>query len=502
MYSLSIEMQLSQLFVRPGAGLVVILSTCTGCNAAPTAPAAGITEPNTTIAAPTSTGIPTVGEKMIVVAPDGSGDFKTVQAAVDTAPAKSTQRLVIHIKPGTYKEKIDVPRDKGPITFLGEKAETTILTFDDAASTVRDGKAVGTGGSYSLQIQAKDFVAENITIENSAGRTAGQAVALSVGGDRALFRHCRILGWQDTVYAGSGRQYYEDCNIAGSVDYIFGGAPAWFERCELHSRAGGMITAASTPPEQPFGYVFSHCTVTAEPGVKLGLGRTWRPAAAVAFLNTKMTDAVDPVAWSDWGNPTNQKTARYAEFNSQRLDGQPVDVSGRAPWAKQLSVQEAAPYTIPDVLGGTDSKKPFSLKSLVVMRPANPIDAPSGTLPAQNVTIYGTNARLENGGANIGFWSDADTSFEWLANVPPGTYKVALTYALDAAQVGSELEVAVGGQSFKLVPSATGGWGNYQTVEVGEVTIKQPKTPVSVSALSQKGDFILNLREVSLRKTN
>jgi pectin methylesterase-like acyl-CoA thioesterase len=465
----------------------VLIGAGAGCAAEPSTPAEAPATP--------------LG-KTVVVAADGSGDYKTVQEAVDAAPNRSTQRFVIRIKPGTYKEKIRIPRDKGPITFLGENAETTILTFDDAASTVRDGKGVGTAGSYTMQVQAKDFVAENITIENSAGQKAGQAVALFVEGDRATFRKCRILGWQDTIYAGSGRQYYEDCTIAGSVDYIFGGAPAWFERCELHSRAGGNITAASTPPEQPYGYVFSNCTIKADPGVKVGLGRTWRPAAAVAFLNTKMSDGVQPVAWNDWGNAENQKTARYAEYNSQMPDGKPLDVSGRAPWAKQLTAQEAAQYTITNVLGGTDGKNPFGKRSLAVTRPANPIDAAPGTLPARNVTIYGTNARMENDGANIGFWSDTDTSFEWPSNVPPGSYKVALTYGLDGSQGGSEIEVTVGDKSFKLTPPATGGWGNYKTVEVGQVEIKQPNTPITISALSQKGDFIMNIREVTLTKAN
>lgn len=470
---------------KPSCGLAAVLtsfmlSVGAGCAAEPSTP----------------TTSPPAAKPDAVVAADGSGQYKTVQAAIDAAPNKSTQRFVIRIKPGTYKEKIRVPREKGPITFLGENAETTILTFDDAAATVRDGKAVGTAGSYSVQVQAKDFIAENITIENSAGQKAGQAVALFMEGDRAIFRKCRILGWQDTLYAGSGRQYYEDCYIAGSTDFIFGGAPAWFERCVLHFRAGGALTAASTPAEQPYGYVFSNCTITGEPGVKAGLGRTWRPAAAVAFLNTKMSEAVQPVAWSDWGNPENQKTARYAEFNSQTPDGKPLDVSGRAPWSKQLTAEEAAKYIIANVLGGTGSQNPFGKKSLVVTRPANPIDAQPGTLPARNVTIYGTNARMENDGANIGFWSDTDTSFEWTANVPPGTYRIALEYGV--AGDGSELEVAVGDKSFKVTPASTGGWGNYKTITVGEVEIKQANTPVTVSALSQKGDFIMNLRGLKL----
>ena len=488
-------MQIFQVFGGLGVATLLVLGISAGCVVAP-APSDAATSNAAATMAPLPVG------QTVVVAADGSGEFQTVQAAIDAAPSKATQRFVIQIKPGTYKEKIRVARDKGPISFVGEDAATTILTFDEAASTERDGKAVGTSGSYSVRIESKDFVAENITFENSAGQKAGQAVALYVDADRATFRKCRIVGWQDTLYANGGRQFYEDCFIAGSVDYIFGGATAWFEKCELHSRGNGQITAASTPAELPYGYVFSNCVISAEPGLKIGLGRTWRPAASVAFLNTQMPDAVAAVGWNDWGNAENQKTARYAEHNSQTPDGEPLDVAGRAPWARQLSATEAAGYSIPNVLGGTGSDAPFGKRSLAVRKPQNPIDAAPGVLPARNVTIYGTNARLENDGQNIGFWSDSDTSFEWTANLAPGTYRVALTYGLSGDSAGSELEIAVGDQKLKWTPPATGGWGNYQSVEIGEVEIKAANAPVSVSALSQKGDFILNLREVTLTKTD
>ena len=346
-------MQVFQIFSGLSVALTVVLSASTVCTAAPLA-----SMPNTLALAmePIAVG------RTVVVASDGSGEFQTVQAALDAAPSQMAQRFVIQIKPGTYREKLQIPRDKGPISFEGEKAETTILTFDDAASTVRDGKNVGTSGSYSLQVKSNDFSAQNITIENSAGPKAGQAVALFVDGDRATFRQCRILGWQDTLYTGSGRHFFEDCLIAGSVDYIFGRGADWFEKCELNSRGNGKITAASTPPEQPFGYVFSNCTITANAGVKVGLGRTWRPAAAVTFLHTVMAPAVDAKGWDDWGNAENQKSARYAEYNSKTPAGEPVDVSKRVPWAKQLSAEEAAQYTIPNVLGGTGFKAPFGEK--------------------------------------------------------------------------------------------------------------------------------------------
>lgn len=294
--------------------------------------------------------------KTVTVAADGSGDFKTVQEALNAATGDKDSRYVVHIKPGSYKEKLVIPGDKGAITFQGDDAEKTVLTFDDYAKTMRDGKEVGTSGSATILIQANDFEARNITFENSAG-PVGQAVAVNVWSDRAVFRKCRFLGWQDTLLTNRNRQYFEDCFISGHVDYIFGASAAWFERCELNCRLGGSITAASTALEQPYGMVFSHCRITAAPLAERQaqhrldtiLGRTWRPYASVILLNTEISDVVRPEGWDNWGNPENEKTARYAEYNSTGPGGSP---DKRVGWAKQLSETEAAAITPEKVLKG------------------------------------------------------------------------------------------------------------------------------------------------------
>jgi len=286
--------------------------------------------------------------RTVVVAADG-GDFKTVQEAVNAAPTDKTTRFVIRIKPGTYKEKLTVPREKGPITFLGEDAATTILTFSDHAKTLgADGKEIGTSRSASILIQADDFIAENITFENSAG-PVGQAVAVNVWSDRGIFRKCRFLGWQDTLLVNRNRQYFEDCYIDGSTDFIFGASAAWFERCHLHIRRSGYITAASTPQEQPFGYVFSHCKITGEPDAKTFLGRPWRPYGSVIYLNTEMQDVIRPEGWDNWRNAENEKTARYAEYGSS---GPGANPDKRVPWSRQLTDVEAAAITLQKALGG------------------------------------------------------------------------------------------------------------------------------------------------------
>lgn len=296
-----------------------------------------------------------------VVAADGSGDFTSVQAAVNAAPAQTAPdapRWTIRIKPGVYREKLRVPKDRAALSLRGDAgaAATTVLTFDDSAGRLgADGKELGTGDSYSTRVDADDFEARDLTFENShpvGGGTGNQALALSMNGDRAVFQNCRFIGRQDTIYLGRGRQFFQNCFIAGQVDFILGAATAWFEKCELHLVAPGIsITAASTPADAPFGFVFSNCTVTApaDANWKTHLGRPWRPDASVTYLNTALPAAIAPVGWNNWSNTENEKTARFAEYNSSGNGAAP---DARVAWAKQLSPDEAAAMTPEKVLGG------------------------------------------------------------------------------------------------------------------------------------------------------
>src|SRR5262245_35512549 len=199
----------------------------------------------------------------ITVAQDGSGQFTNVQAAIMSVPMGfATNPVVIRIKPGTYREVIYIQREKRFFHLVGEDAAKTVLTYNlNANMTGPDGKPIGTFRTPSVQIDAEDFTAENITFENSAG-PVGQALAIRVDGDRAVFRNCRFLGWQDTILVNRGRHYFEDCYIEGHVDFIFGGATCWFERCKIHCLRDGYITAASTPDTNRYGYVFSNCEIT------------------------------------------------------------------------------------------------------------------------------------------------------------------------------------------------------------------------------------------------
>jgi pectinesterase len=171
-----------------------------------------------------------------------------------------------------------------------------------------------------------------------------------------VFHNCRFLGWQDTILLNRGRQYFENCYIAGHVDFIFGAATAWFEKCHIQCLGNGYITAASTPVDQPFGFVFSNCKITGDqPEARTYLGRPWRIYASTIFLNTEMSEVVRPEGWNDWKKPGTHQTARYAEFNSAGPGGSPKQ---RVDWAKQLTKAEAAAITPGKVLGGADGWNP------------------------------------------------------------------------------------------------------------------------------------------------
>lgn len=293
-----------------------------------------------------------------VVDSQGGGDFDTIQAAVDASPDGSECPITIYIKNGVYEEKLVVPKEKRHLHLIGESRDGVIITYSDNAHTLGDdGQPIGTFRSSSTYFHGDDFTAEHLTIRNASGQGTGQAVAVFVTGDRAVFRHVTMLGFQDTLYTGESRQYYEDCRIEGDVDFIFGPACAVFQSCVIHSkRKGSYLTAASTPEQQHYGYVFLDCKVTADPGITdVYLGRPWRPFANVVWVRTEMDASIKPEGWHNWNDPERELTARYYEFSSR---GPGANPHSRVAWSKQLSAEEAAPYTVQTVLGGSDSWNP------------------------------------------------------------------------------------------------------------------------------------------------
>ena len=278
-----------------------------------------------------------------VVATDGSGDFTSIQKAIDACKIFPDQRITIHVKNGIYNEKIAILSGNTQLSIIGESAKKTIITFGDYFDKINRGRN-STFYTYTLKVDASDFVMENVTIENSAG-PVGQAVALHVEGDRCVFRNCRFVGNQDTVYAAGkfSRQYFVNCHIEGTTDFIFGEATAIFDQCSLHCKANSFITAASTQEGKPFGFVFLKCKITADSGIdKVFLGRPWRGFAKVAFLSCEMGSFILPEGWNNWSKPENEKTATFAEYNNS---GAGASTKNRAPWAIKISEKDATGYT-------------------------------------------------------------------------------------------------------------------------------------------------------------
>jgi pectinesterase len=312
------------------------------------------------------------GRKTITVGATGA-DFTTIQAAVSAAPEEGA---VIRIRPGVYREVVHVDKPKIQLRGEGDDWTKVVLVYGNSAAST-----CGTSCSATLFVTASDFFAGNMTIANDYSKTSdvpSQAVALSVRADRAVLRHVRLLGAQDTLYASSmgcmkegsecvtGRQYYTDCYIEGHVDFIFGDAKAVFESCEIHSiphGPGGYLTAQSnTRAGQDAGYVFNHCKITAEAGAgDVYLGRPWRDYSTVIFMNTDIEAPIMAAGWSDWKSAPQPRlpTATYAEFRST---GRGANAKAREPYSKQLTAEEARKYETKAYLAGADGWDPTAVK--------------------------------------------------------------------------------------------------------------------------------------------
>lgn len=303
-----------------------------------------------------------------IVAADVSATHTNLQAAIDAAPDNATNAWRILLRPGTYEGQFLVPKTKRHVQLIGEEATNTVLTYSLNVNETNEKTILPFKGTGVI-VLGDDFSAANVTFQNTSG-DHGQALALRVDGDRAVFNHCRMLGWQDTLMINNSRQYFTNCYIAGRVDFIYGSATAVFDRCEIHSRNGGHVTAANTPKDKPFGYVFMDCQLTGDPqpwvnaqGISANtngppmadLGRPWRPYASVTYLRCEMGAHIRPEGWNNWRNPTNELTARYAEYKST---GPGANPSARVKWSRQLTDAEAQAFTLENILRGSDGWNP------------------------------------------------------------------------------------------------------------------------------------------------
>ncbi|MGJ7030285.1 pectinesterase family protein [Niabella hirudinis] len=287
------------------------------------------------------------------VAKDGSGDFKYIQDAIDAMRVYPLAPITLYIKNGVYNEKIELPANNTDVNFIGENADSTIITFNDYSGRGR----LTTFTSFTAKISGNRFYAQNITFANSAGRV-GQAVALYIDADKAVFKNCKFLGDQDTIFAAgeTARQLFVDCYIEGTTDFIFGPATAVFLRCTILEKSASYITAASTTPGKRFGFVFLDCKIKAAPeAAKVYLGRPWRAHAKTVLLRCELPEQIVAAGWNNWGNIENEKTVLYAEYKNMGGGARPA---ARAAWSRQLTDKEAEQYTIDQIFAARNAGIP------------------------------------------------------------------------------------------------------------------------------------------------
>ncbi len=294
----------------------------------------------------------------LVVARDGTGQFRTVDEAIEVCRAFMDYHKVIFVKKGVYKEKLVIPSWLQNIEICGEDRDLTVITYDDHANirTPERPNGMGTFRTYTIKVEGSDITFKNITIENNSARL-GQAVALHTEGDRLTFINCRFLGHQDTIYTGVAgtRLFFKDCYIEGTTDFIFGPSTAWFEHCDIFCKANSYITAASTPQEIAYGYIFNSCTVSCAPDVtKVYLGRPWRDYGYTLFMHCSLPAQIRPEGWHHWEEQRKQ-TARYLEFENT---GEGAATDKRAAWSRQLTKKEAKAVTLQNVFMHTDQWNP------------------------------------------------------------------------------------------------------------------------------------------------
>ncbi len=285
----------------------------------------------------------------MIVAQDGSGDFTSIQAAIDATKAFPPEPITIYIKNGIYKEKVCVPSWNPTLSLIGEDVDKTIIIWDDYFKKINRGRN-STFFTHTLRVDADDFYAENLTIENSSGEV-GQAVAIHVEGNRCRFHNCKFIGNQDTAYLDgeNSNQLFTNCTITGTTDFIFGSATVVFKDCFILSKRNSFITAASTNQGKEFGFVFMNCKLQAAEGVNdVFLGRPWRPYAKTVFLNCELGEHICAQGWRVWSNAENLSTTYYAEYNNT---GKSANTDKRIEWAHVLTSKEAKKYTIKNILG-------------------------------------------------------------------------------------------------------------------------------------------------------
>ena len=295
-----------------------------------------------------------VDDSYSVVAQDGSGNFTSIQEAINASKSFPYKRKTIFIRNGVYHEKIKIHEWNTNLSLIGESKENTIITYDDYFNKINLG-INSTFYTYTLLVEGDQFIAQNLTIKNTAGEV-GQAVALAINADNVIISNCSILGNQDTLYATgkNKKEYLTNCYIEGTTDFIFGSATVLFENCIIHSLKNSFVTAASTPEGVEFGFVFKKCKLTASANVdSVYLGRPWRIYAKTVFLDCELGNHILPEGWNNWSKHEAEICAFYAEYNCK---GEGAKIDKRVTWSHQLKKNESNKYSLETILGAEMAK--------------------------------------------------------------------------------------------------------------------------------------------------
>ncbi|XP_045823674.1 probable pectinesterase/pectinesterase inhibitor 51 [Trifolium pratense] len=302
----------------------------------------------------------------------GSGCYGTVQEAVDAAPDNvdvGGRRFVIYIKEGVYEERVRVPLRKKNVVFLGDGIGKTVIT--GSASV---GLMVGmtTYNSATVGVAGDGFMAKDLTIENTAGANAHQAVAFRSDSDLSVIENCEFIGNQDTLYAQAMRQFYKSCRIIGNVDFIFGNSASFFKDCKIlvqprqarpKKGENNAITAhGRTDPAQSTGFVFHNCLVNGtekymelyydKPNVhKNYLGRPWKEYSRTVFINSYLEALITPQGWLPWSADVGLNTLYYGEFGNT---GPGSNLTNRVSWSSQVPAEHVSTYSVQGFLQGDD----------------------------------------------------------------------------------------------------------------------------------------------------
>lgn len=444
----------------------------------------------------------------IIVAKNGTGNFTTVQAAIDSVPANNTKQVIIYVKNGTYQEVVTIRKDN--IYLIGESNTGTKITYGNYAGKLKpDGTTYGTSGSASFYLYGKNSIIENILIENSFDENTNtdvkQAVAAYIQGDRNIIRNCVFVGNQDTLYANGGRQYYINCKIIGDTDFIFGGATAVFENCEIVSTVrGGYVTAASTDISN-YGYLFLNCRLTSDaPANSTYLGRPWRPNAYVVYKTCYLGAHINKNGWTTMsGNlPEN---ARFFEYKNTG-PGAVVNSSRR-----QLTDAQALEFTTENILKGTDNWNPVASLKPTSTPTINPTPVPTQKpTPESGYSIY----QAENAAYNQAIFETKNAGYtgtgyinydnvpggyiEWSVNVPASTkVKLNFRYA-NGTENNRPVEIKVNGAlavgSMDFTP--TGSWTTWNENST-DIYLNKGINTIRATALSADGGPNIDYIEIS-----